>query len=125
MEIQYLYPLEFKKCNTFIKNTKYIIIHRSVTFTSVYIGFYLFSRQLENKFKIKINACFYCAYMKPYIYNMYNQAYDEVWIKHKELEVYQLVSKKEQIQNSMEYRALNIIISNIIGDKHFVWYNLL
>ena len=124
MEIQYLYPLQFKKCDYFMKNTKYIIIHRSITFTSIYIGFYLFSRQLENKFKIKIKACFYCAFMKPYIY-VYNQDYDEVWIKYKELEIYTLDSKKEKIQNVMEYRALNIIIGNIIGDKHFIWYNLL
>jgi hypothetical protein len=56
---------------------------------------------------------------------VYNQDYDEVWIKYKELEIYTLDSKKEKIQNVMEYRALNIIIGNIIGDKHFIWYNLL
>ena len=116
----HLYPLQFKKCNSFIKNTKYIIIHRSVMFTSIYIGFYLFSRQLENKFKIKINACYYCAYMKPYIYNC--KEYDEVWIKPNELDVYEINSKKQQIQNAMELRSVNIIITNLIGDKYFCWY---
>jgi hypothetical protein len=31
----------------------------------------------------------------------------------------ELNSQKEMIQNNMEYRALNIILRAIIGDKHF------
>lgn len=34
---------------------------------------------------------------------------------------YELVSKKKEIQETMESRALQIILQNIIGDKMFVW----
>lgn len=32
---------------------------------------------------------------------------------------YEIVSKKQEIQDAMELRALNLIIQNIIGDKYF------
>ena len=32
---------------------------------------------------------------------------------------YEVVSKKQEIQNAMELRAVNKIIQNIIGDKYF------
>lgn len=34
---------------------------------------------------------------------------------------YEVVSKKQQIQDAMELRALNLIIRNIIGDKYYEW----
>ena len=34
---------------------------------------------------------------------------------------YKFVSKKKEIQQSMESRALNKILIQIIGDDHFVW----
>jgi hypothetical protein len=34
---------------------------------------------------------------------------------------YRFVSQKAKIQSDMEHRALNLIISGIIGDTHFIW----
>ena len=34
---------------------------------------------------------------------------------------YQFVSKKKEIQQAMETRALNKIVQKIIGDEHFEW----
>jgi hypothetical protein len=36
-------------------------------------------------------------------------------------EFYRIVSKKTKIQSDMEHRAVNLIISSIIGDTHFIW----
>ena len=38
-----------------------------------------------------------------------------------ECNYYELVSKKKEIQERMESRALQIILQNIIGDKTFLW----
>jgi hypothetical protein len=35
--------------------------------------------------------------------------------------IYRFVSQKAKIQSDMEHRALNLIISGIIGDTHFIW----
>ena len=34
---------------------------------------------------------------------------------------YRFISQKAKIQSDMEHRAVNIIISGIIGDTHFIW----
>jgi len=34
---------------------------------------------------------------------------------------YKFVSKKKEIQQAMEARAMKKILSRIIGDEHFVW----
>jgi hypothetical protein len=34
---------------------------------------------------------------------------------------YEIKSKKKEIQEAMELRALNLIIQNIIGDKYYTW----
>ncbi len=34
---------------------------------------------------------------------------------------YELVSKKEAVQEAMEKRALQMILQNLIGDKHFTY----
>jgi hypothetical protein len=34
---------------------------------------------------------------------------------------YRFVSQKAKIQSDMEHRAVNLIISRIIGDEHFIW----
>uniref|UniRef100_A0A6C0EV74 Uncharacterized protein n=1 Tax=viral metagenome TaxID=1070528 RepID=A0A6C0EV74_9ZZZZ len=35
--------------------------------------------------------------------------------------IYELVSEKKAIQKSMEQRAINLILQNIIGDKNFTY----
>jgi len=37
---------------------------------------------------------------------------------------YTLVSKKDQIQNAMESRAINLIIQNVLGDTNFNYLNI-
>ena len=39
-------------------------------------------------------------------------------------EYYEIVSKKNEIQNAMELRSLNLIIQTIIGDKYFNYLNI-
>jgi hypothetical protein len=34
---------------------------------------------------------------------------------------YKFVSQKERIQNDMERRAVNLIVSQLIGENHFEW----
>jgi hypothetical protein len=34
---------------------------------------------------------------------------------------YRFISQKAKIQSDMEHRAVNLIISGIIGDTHFIW----
>lgn len=116
-----LYPsLYFIKCKSFIHNKKYIIIYRSysnIFSGSIYIGVYLFSSCIENKFRMKL----YCYFVKEQYTYVRNQPINEVWIQNNELDIYELHSKKNEIQNAMEQRSLNLIFQNIIGDNMFIW----
>lgn len=112
-ELPYLEHLEFVKNNSyeFIKNRKYIQVCKQQPdgYTIVHIVVYR-----EEK------SVFHCKRVETYI----------SFSLHKEIEryktndlpnciYYEVVSKKQEIQDAMELRALNLIIQNIIGDKYF------
>jgi hypothetical protein len=109
----YLPHLEFIKNESyeFIKNRKYIQVCKKHTYgyTIVHIVIY---REDKGYFESEGN--------KTYI----------SFSLHKEIEryktndlpkciYYEVVSKKQEIQDAMELRSLNLIIQNIIGDKYF------
>lgn len=106
--------LEFVKNESyeFIKNRKYIQVCKKYTYgyTNVHIVIY---REDESIFESNEGIKTYISFSL-----------------HKEIEryktndlpkciYYEVVSKKQEIQDAMELRSLNLIIQNIIGDKYF------
>jgi hypothetical protein len=98
----------------FIKNRKYIQVSKQKPheYTIVYIVIYREDKSIFQSSE--------CQGIKTYI----------SFSLHKEIEryktnnihkciYYEVVSKKQEIQNAMESRALNLIIQNIIGDKYY------
>jgi len=112
LELQELPHLTFiKKDNyhNFIRNMKYIQICKQRVYTIVHIVIYReeyesdltyiqFSLHKEIKRYIRDNLPF-CEY-------------------------YEIVSKKNDIQNAMELRAINLIIQTILGDTTFNYLNI-
>jgi len=103
--------LEFKKkeiYDDFIKNRKYIQVCKMNTDTIVHIAIY--------------RDIYYEHSQTSYIgFSLYKeiQRYKDV---HKPRCIYyEIDSKKEKIQVTMELRSLNLIIQNIIGDKYYIW----
>jgi len=101
--------LQFKKKETyddFIKNRKYIEVSKMKIYTTVYITIY---RE------------YYESYVGCIEFTLYKeiQRYKTDELPH--CHYYEIISKKESIQNAMESRAVNLIIQNIIGDNYYIW----
>jgi hypothetical protein len=110
MKFKELPYLEFKlkeieDYNNFIKNQKYIQVCQKNNYTIVNIVIY------REEYK---NYTFYLSFtlykeIERYETNEISNCY------------YEVVSKKQQIQDAMELRSLNLILQNIIRDKMFQW----
>jgi len=96
---------EIEDYNNFIKNQKYIQLYQKYDYTIVEIVFY---REEYFNYRFSLSFSFYKEIQR------YKS--DEHICNY-----YELVSKKKEIQESMESRALNLILQNIIGDKMFQW----
>jgi hypothetical protein len=106
--------LEFVKNESyeFIKNRKYIQVCKKYTYGYTIIHIVIYRED---------QSIFECSEgIKTYI----------SFSLHKEIEryktndlpkciYYEIISKKQEIQDAMELRSLNLIIRNIIGDKYF------
>ena len=111
MKFKQIPYLEFKKVeiqdyDTFIKNRKYIQV----------------CKQFIDGYSI-VHIAIYRENHKNYTYYIEFSLYKEIQ-RYKTNDppyclYYEIVSKKQQIQNAMEERALNLIIQKIIGDKYF------
>ena len=109
MKFESLPHLEFKikepyDYDSFIKNRKYIQVCKQYpNDTIVHIAIY--------REYYKDNICYleFSLYKEIQRYKTIDDSYC----------LYDLVSKKNDIQNAMELRALNIILQKIIGDKYF------
>jgi hypothetical protein len=111
MKFKQMPYLEFKKVeiqdyDRFIKNRKYIQV----------------CKQRINGYII-IHIAIYRENCKNYTYYIEFSLYKEIQ-RYKTNDpphclYYEIVSKKQQIQDAMEERALNLIIQKIIGDKYF------
>ena len=82
----------------------------------------------------EIDIIYYKGYFEGYLYNcakfysivaVYPSVYYytdyKVFHNYPKRYYYQFISKKKEIQNAMEIRALNMILKNIIGDEYFLW----
>ena len=76
-----------------------------------YVG--IFERYENNRAKFHL-----LRLMNPYLYHATYRAFTYDPNRY----FYQFLSKKRQIQEAMEKRALNKIIQKITGDDTFVWY---
>ena len=109
-EIPYLEftKVEIHDYDKFIKNRKYIQVCKQ------YIDGYTI-----------VHIAIYREDYKNYTYCIQFSLYKEIQrYKINELphcNYYEVASKKQQIQDAMEERALNLIIQKIIGDKYIAW----
>ena len=106
MKFNDLPHLEFKlkeDYDNFIKNRKYIEVCKKYKYTIVHIVIY------REEYKNNTGYLSFTLYkeIERYETNKSSNCY------------YEVVSKKQEIQNAMESRALNLIIQNIIGDKYY------
>jgi hypothetical protein len=82
----------------------------------------------------EIDIIYYRGYFEGYLYNIakfhslllvypktYYYADYKTFHSYPKRYYYEFVSKKKEIQEAMESRALNLILQNIIGDKCFEW----
>ena len=111
MKINKLPHLEFKlkeieDYNNFIKNRKYIQVHKKSNYTIVHIVIY--REDYEN-------------YTFCLSFSLYKEIDRYETNESPNCHYYEIVSKKKHIQEAMESRALQIILQNIIGDKMFQW----
>jgi hypothetical protein len=115
MKFESLPYLEFKikepyDYDNFIKNRKYIQICKQYPhdYTIVHIAIY--------REYYKDNICYlqFSLYKEIQRYMTIDPHYDSYCL------YYEIYSKKNQIQNAMELRALNLILQKIIGDKYFI-----
>jgi hypothetical protein len=90
----------------FIKNRKYIQVCKQYPdgYTSVHIAIY--------REYYKDNIC----YLQ---FNLYNEIQRYIEPCSPYCIYYEIISKKNDIQNAMEERALNLILQKIIGDNYF------
>ena len=96
---------EIEDYDNFIKNQKYIQICQKYDYTIVDIVIY---REDYDNYRFSLSFSLY-KQIKRY------KSDDHV------CNYYELVSKKKQIQEAMESRALHLILQNIIGDNTFRW----
>jgi hypothetical protein len=102
--------LEFKlkqieDYDNFIKNQKYIQVCQKYNYTIIDIVIY--REDYENN---------YFSYSFSLYTHIQRYESDEYICNY-----YEIVSNKKKIQETMEYRALNLILQKIIGDKMFQW----
>jgi hypothetical protein len=99
---------EIHEYDRFIKNRKYIQLYKHPDgFTIVDIAIY--REDYDDKRYIEFSL------------HKEIQRYKTDDDDYPDCHYYELVSKKKEIQEAMESRALNIILKNIIGDNTFVW----
>ena len=96
---------EIEDYDNFIKNQKYIQICQKYDYTIVDIVIY---REDYDNYTFCLSFSLYKQIQK------YKSELTEC-------NYYELISKKKEIQEAMESRALQIILQNIIGDKMFRW----
>jgi hypothetical protein len=96
---------EIEEYDNFIKNQKYIQIYQKDEYTIVDIVIY---REDYNNYTFCLSFGLY-KQIQPYK------------SESSECNYYEVVSKKKEIQETMESRALQMILQNIIGDKMFRW----
>ena len=96
---------EIEDYNNFTKNRKYIQVCKS-KYTIVHIVIY---REYYENYTFCLSFSLYKEIERYETNESPNCHY------------YEIVSKKQQIQDAMESRALQIILQNIIGDKMFQW----
>jgi hypothetical protein len=104
VELPHLEFKEIEDYGNFIKNQKYIQIYQKNDHTIVDIVIY---REDYSNYRFYLSFSLYKQlqrYKSDHICNYY-----------------EIVSKKKEIQEAMESRALNLILQNIIGDKMFRW----
>jgi hypothetical protein len=111
MKFKQIPYLEFKKVeidhyDRFIKNRKYIQVCKQCRYgyTIIHIAIY---RETCKNYTYFIEFSLYKEIQRYKINDSPHCIY------------YEVVSKKQQIQDAMEERALNLIIQKIIGDKYF------
>jgi len=96
---------EIEDYDNFIKNRKYIQLCQKYGYTIVDIVIY---REDYDNYSFCLSFSL-CKQIQKY------KSYDPI------CNYYEIVSKKKEIQEAMESRALKIILQNIIGDKMFQW----
>jgi hypothetical protein len=112
LELKELPHLTFKRKDNyheFIHNRKYIQIYKQRVHTIVHIVIY---RELNESNLTYIHFSLHKE-IKRYITD--NLPY---------CEYYEIISKKNEIQNAMELIAINLIIQTILGDIHFNYLNV-
>lgn len=96
---------EIEDYDNFIKNQKYIQICQKDEYTIVNIIIY---REDYNNYTFCLS------------FSLYKQI-QRYKSESLECNYYEVVCKKKEIQETMESRALQMILQNIIGDKMFRW----
>ena len=103
--------LEFEKkelYDDFIKNRKYVRVSIMRMYTTIHIVIY---REYH-----EFNRCWIEFSLHKEIQRYKNDFHELPYSIY-----YEIKSKKQEIQNAMESRALNLILQNIIGDKYYIW----
>ncbi len=110
-EFEELPHVQFEKkeiYDDFIKNRKYIRVYKINVYTIIHIAIY--------REYYEFNICWIefslCKEIQRYKNDFHELPYSIY---------YEIKSKKQEIQNAMESRALNLILQNIIGDKYYIW----
>jgi len=113
MQFKEIPYLEFKKVeiqdyDTFIKNRKYIQVCKQCIdgYTIVHITIY------------RENHKNYTYYIE---FSLYKEIHRYKTNDPSHCLYYEIISKKKEIQDAMEERALKLIIQKIIGDKYITW----
>ena len=112
MKFESLPHLEFKlkepdDYDNFIKNRKYIQVCKQ------YPDGYTIFRIAIYREEYKDNICYLQFSLYKEFHRYIDPSSDSYCL------YYEIISKKNDIQNAMELRALNIILQKIIGDKYF------
>ena len=109
IEFKELPHIQFKKkeiYDDFIKNRKYVRVSNRSMYTSVDIVIY--------REYYEFNRCWIEFSLHKEV-QRYKNNFDKYSI------YYEIKTKKQDIQDAMEARALNLILQNIIGDKYYTW----
>jgi len=101
-------PIDEYDC--FVNNRKYI--HKSSEYKKGYMTICIViykEYKINNHYLITFNI-----YKEIDCYPLYE---NDIYSKY-----YEIVSKKQKIHESMEYKSLHLILQMIIGDNSFRWY---
>ena len=107
-EVPYVKLKKKEIYDDFIKNRKYIRVSNRRMYTTIDIVIY---REYH-----EFNRCWIEFSLYKEIQRYKNNFHDLPYSIY-----YEIKSKKQEIQNAMELRALNLILQNIIGDKYYIW----